>query len=97
MSRYDYPRAARAMFDDAVDDVAAKLRRMADEVERAGDRLSAVDGHPVDSEPLRALVAVRVLDAIEQGTANLHLDSLVRRASEADLAPYADRGLEAAS
>ena len=63
--------------------VAARLRRMADEVDRCADTVGRV-GQP--GAPTYGSVASDVHHTLAWGFANLNTDQVIRRASDADIA-----------
>lgn len=63
--------------------VAARLRRMAEEVDRCADSVARV-GQP--GAPTYGSVASDVHHALAWGFANLNTDQLIRRATDADIA-----------
>lgn len=64
-----------------VDQVAARLRSLAEEVEKRGHR---VYDNPSDGEPDYLSAATEVVHKVQWGIANLPLDTLLSGATEVD-------------
>lgn len=67
----------------SIGNVAARLRKMADEVERLGQDVDRV-GRP--GFPNYGTVASNVVSEIRNGMANVHTENVVRDAADADIA-----------
>lgn len=72
-------------FDDRVDEIASRLRRLADEVEREASSNNRV------GMPSYGWKASQIIHSITWGVANMNLSALVAVAAEVDAA---GRGIE---
>lgn len=73
--------AMHAQYVESVNRVAARLRQTADEIERRGTN---VRPNLRDMQPDYASAVGDVMHALTTGLGNLHPDSLIRIAAEAD-------------
>lgn len=79
-----------------VDNVAKGLREMADDLERQGKDVKPSWGG-YDKLPSYGNAAHRVVHTLHWGVANLHFDSLIQAAADADYAlraPYAEEATD---
>jgi hypothetical protein len=70
----------REQYDEKVAEIAGRLRRLADEVEREAKARPSILSAP-DDRPDYINAAGRVINSAAWGFANLNLDSLVSRAA----------------
>jgi hypothetical protein len=77
MSNLSHEAMAASHFKNRIERVVANLRRMADAVEREGQRVT-------DGPSAYANVASSIQHTVLWGLANLHLDALTNAAANAD-------------